>query len=86
MWSLVAVLLQLFLLCLLGRMVLSWFPPTGAGGAMDTVRGVLFTVTEPVLAPVRRLLPPVRMGGMGLDLSVTVVFLVILVLLQVLPR
>jgi YggT family protein len=85
MWSLVAVVLQLFLLCLLGRMILSWFPSSG-GGALDTVRSVLFTVTEPVLAPVRRLMPPVRMGGMGLDLSVTVVFLVILVLLQALPR
>jgi len=53
---------------------------------METVRSVLFTVTEPVLAPVRRLMPPVRVGGMGLDLSVTVVFLVILVLLQALPR
>lgn len=85
MWALVAVVLQLFLLCLLGRMILSWFPGSG-GGPVDTVRSVLFTVTEPVLAPVRRLMPPVRMGGMGLDLSVTVVFLVILVLLQALPR
>jgi YggT family protein len=85
MWPLVAVVLQLFLLCLLGRMILSWFPASGTG-AIETVRSVLFTVTEPVLAPVRRLLPPVRMGGMGLDLSVTVVFLVILVALQALPR
>jgi len=85
MWTLVATILQLFLLCLLARMVLSWFPPSG-GGAMETIRSVLFTVTEPVLAPVRALLPPVRIGGLGLDLSVTVVFLVILVLLQVLPR
>jgi YggT family protein len=86
MWALVAVVLQLFLLCLLGRMILSWFPASGSGGPMETVRSVLYTITEPVLAPVRSLLPPVRMGGMGLDLSVTVVFLVILVLLQVLPR
>ena len=85
MWALVAVVLQLFLLCLLGRMILSWFPSSG-GGALDTVRSVLFTITEPVLAPIRSILPPVRMGGIGLDLSVTIVFLVIQVLLQAIPR
>ena len=85
MWALVAIVLQLFLIALLGRMILSWFPSSGTG-AMETVRSVLYAVTEPVLAPVRALLPPVRMGGIGLDLSVTIVFLVILVLLQVLPR
>jgi len=29
----------------------------------------LYSVTEPVLGPVRRILPPVRMGAVGLDLS-----------------
>ena len=85
MWALVAVVLQLFLLCLLGRMVLSWFPSSGSG-AIDTVRSVLYRITEPVLAPVRSLMPPVRLGGMGLDLSVTIVFFVIIIVLQYLPR
>jgi len=85
MWAIVAVVLQLFLLCLLGRMILSWFPSSGSG-PMETVRSVLFAVTEPVLSPIRSILPPVRLGGIGLDLSVTIVFLVILVLLQALPR
>lgn len=85
MWAVVAIVLQLFLLCLLGRIVLSWFPPSG-GGAMETVRSVLYTITEPVLAPVRSILPPVRLGGIGLDLSVTIVFILVLVVLGVLPR
>jgi YggT family protein len=84
-WAVVAIVLQLFLLCLLGRIVLSWFPPSG-GGAMETVRSVLYTITEPVLAPVRSILPPVRLGGIGLDLSVTIVFILVLVVLGVLPR
>jgi YggT family protein len=46
---------------------------------------MLFRVTEPVLAPIRNLLPPVRMGGMGLDLSPLIVFLVIEVLGATLP-
>ncbi len=83
MWALVATLLQLFLLCLLASAVLSWFPPSG--GVVDTIRGVLFTITEPVLAPVRRLLPPVQIGGMGLDLSFMIVFFGIIILQGFLP-
>jgi YggT family protein len=85
MWSIVAGLLNLFLLCLFGRAVLSWFPSSG-DGPMATVRSVLFTITEPVLAPVRRLLPPARIGGMGLDLSFMIVVLAIILLQGFLPR
>ena len=85
MWILIYYVAQIFLLCLLGRIVLSWFPPSGPG-PLETVRQVLFSVTEPVLGPVRRLLPMVRIGGMGLDLSPIVVFLAIEILLSWLPR
>jgi YggT family protein len=36
--------------------------------------GFLYMLTDPVLGPLRRLLPPVRMGGMALDLSPIVAF------------
>ena len=85
MWSIVAGLLNLLLLCLFARAVLSWFPASGSG-PMATVRSVLFTITEPILAPVRRMLPPARIGGMGLDLSFMIVVLIIILLQGVLPR
>ncbi len=85
MWALVATLLNLFLLILFARAILSWFPPSG-NGAMETIRGVLFTITEPVLGPVRRLIPPARIGGMGLDLSFMIVVLAIILIQGVLPR
>lgn len=85
MWILIYYVAQIFMLCLLGRIVLSWFPPSGPG-ALESIRGVLFAVTEPVLGPVRRLLPMVRIGGMGLDLSPLVVFIGIQILLAWLPR
>lgn len=85
MWVLIYYAAQLFLLCLLGRIVLSWFPPSGAG-PIETIRELLFRVTEPVLGPIRRLLPMVRLGGMGLDLSPLVVFLAIEILLTWLPH
>ncbi len=62
--------------------LLSWFPMT-PGGAVVRVRALLGRVVEPVLSPLRRVLPPVRVGGMGLDLSPIILFFV---LLFVVPR
>jgi YggT family protein len=64
--------LQLYVLLIFLRIVLSWFP-VSPDTAMASVAGALIAVTEPVLGPVRRALPPVRMGGMGLDLSPIIV-------------
>lgn len=60
--------LYLFIVVLLIRVVFSWVSqyPTNA------VSRFAFQVTEPVLAPVRRLLPPVS----GFDLSPLVVMLI----------
>jgi len=67
--------LQLFLITVFARVVLSWFP-LAPGGAMASVYGVLYNVTEPVLGPLRRLLPSVGM----IDISPIVVFIVINIL------
>jgi len=83
-WVLLRYFAQLFLLCLLGRIVLSWFPPSGPG-TLESIRRVLFRITEPVLGPLRAILPPVRIGGMALDLSPMIVFIAIEVLLAFLP-
>ena len=42
---------------------------------LASVNSVLYRLTEPVLGPVRRLLPPVRAGGIGIDLSFIIVFI-----------
>ena len=83
-WSLIRLLLEFYLLALLAWIVLSWFPPSGPG-PLTTIRDLLQRLTEPVLTPIRRMMPTVRMGGMGLDLSPLIVLLVIQVLLTVLP-
>jgi YggT family protein len=56
------------------RALLSWFPAS-PGSTLASVNAVLYRLTEPVLGPVRRLLPPVRAGGMGIDLSFIIVFI-----------
>jgi len=74
-------LLTLYLLVVLARIVLSWFPLDG-NGVMSTVQDVLITITEPVLGPIRRVMP--RPRGLPLDLSPLVVMLGIFVLQAVL--
>ena len=72
-------LIQLYVLLLVVRVVMSWFPISPNGPA-ETVAGFLYMVTDPVLVPLRRLLPPVRMGAMALDLSPIVAFFALTVL------
>jgi YggT family protein len=71
----VGLLIELWLLVLIARALLSWFPPGNEG--MERVNRVLAMLTEPVLRPVRSVIRPVRVGGANLDLSILVVFLVV---------
>ena len=66
--EIICLLLSVYFLVLIVRMVLSWFP-IAPGTAMETVASILYALTEPVLGPLRRTIPPVRIGAMGLDLS-----------------
>jgi YggT family protein len=72
-------LLGIAQLILLARLVLDWATllagPPAYGSVRARATGALHAVTEPVLAPVRRVLPPLRFGGVGIDLSFIVVFL-----------
>ena len=79
MQSLICLLLQLFVIVLIARMLLSWFPMP-ADGILATINRALFTVTEPVLGPVRSLIPPVRTGAMAFDLSPIIVFVGIILI------
>ena len=71
--AIVCFLGNLYFLTILLRVVMSWFPlqPDGFGAS---VYRVTISLTEPLLGPIRRALPMVRIGGMGLDLSPILVF------------
>ena len=83
-------ILWLYLLLLIGRLIIdmlqnysrSWTPT----GLLARVAEVIFTVTDPPLRLLRRYLRPVRLGSVALDLSYTLLFLVIIVLLSVVSR
>ena len=76
--SFLGTLINLCTIVLLLRVVMSWFPPSSSQSPMASIQMWLYKVTEPVLAPIRRTLPP--MGG--LDLSP----MLLLIALQILGR
>ena len=67
-------------LVLLARVIVSWIALAGARppatGPLRSAYELLFDVTEPVLRPLRRIVPPAGM----FDLSVVIAFVIIFVL------
>jgi YggT family protein len=80
--ALLGLALLIFELVLVARLVLDWVGVIAPGGAGALVRARRWThaVTEPVIAPVRRLVRPVRFGPVSVDLAFTVVFIAVLLL------
>ena len=76
-------LISVYWLILLLRIVMSWFPIDPGGGAAGIYR-VLLALTDPVLLPFRGLLPPVNLGGVALDISVFIPFLILVILRAIL--
>jgi YggT family protein len=72
-------LLQAYVVVLFVRAVISWFPME-PGSPLVPLARVLDRLTEPVLAPIRRILPPVRAGGMAIDLSIIVAIVAVEIL------
>lgn len=71
-------LLVVLMLLVLARVVVSWTAPTGGGGLV----AFIYQVTEPLLAPIRRVIPP---SG-GIDWAPLIATLVLGLLLRVVGR
>lgn len=55
------------------RALASWIPPTTQlGPTARQLLATLFKLTEPVLRPIRNLMSPLRVGGMGVDFSILI--------------
>ncbi len=80
-------LLFLFWLLLVARIVAElvrsfarqWVPAGASAVALELV----FTATDPPVKTLRRVIPVVRIGGVGLDLSIMVLLLVVFILMNV---
>lgn len=82
--SILLILLRLFSMLLVWRILIEmiqsfsrnfrpprWFAMFGE---------VIFMITDPPVKALRRIIPPVRMGGVALDVSVIALFFIIIVL------
>ncbi|WP_448257557.1 YggT family protein [Microbacterium aurum] len=85
--SVVDVLLLVYILLLLARLILEYIPmfnrewrPRGFGLVLAEL---VFSVTDPPLRFFRRLLPPLRLGPVALDLGFPVTMIACFVLLSV---
>jgi YggT family protein len=86
--SLLAFVVFLFLIALIGRLILDWVQAFARdwrpGGPVLVVAEGIYTVTDPPLKALRRVIPPLRLGSVQVDLAFTVLFVLVLVLWRVL--
>ena len=87
--QLIVVALYIFLLLLIGRLVLdyvqmfarSWQPRGVALVAAEAV----YTATDPPLKALRKVIPPLRLGSISLDLSFLVLIIAVNVAIALVP-
>ena len=70
----VNLLVTVFYIAILARVLLSWFPIGPDSALMPLVR-VVYQITEPILGPIRRVLP--EMGVIDLSPMIAIVVLII---------
>jgi len=69
LYNFLFLLSTLLWILIIARVVVSWVAPTGGGGMV----AFIYQVTEPILAPIRRVLPPTA----GIDWSPLVAMLLL---------
>jgi YggT family protein len=89
-WSIVSSVLLVFLVLLFARFVVDWvmvlarsWRPTGLVAAGLEV---VYTTTDPPLKAVRRVIPPLNLGSIRLDLGFMVLLIAVLLLRSLTTR
>lgn len=78
-------LLQLYFYAVLAWVILSWIP-TSSEHPLGRVNVFLDRIIYPVILPLRRVIPPLRLGGGMLDLSPIVLLIGLRLLMRVAAR
>ncbi|MCT2260980.1 YggT family protein [Brachybacterium muris] len=78
----------LYMMLLIARLVLEWIRAYSRdyrpSGLVLVLFEVVYTLTDPPVKAVRRLIPPLRIGAVALDLSMMILLVVGWILLRVL--
>lgn len=78
-WTVYGVVVFLFFLALIGRFIIDWIQVLARSwhpkGPLLVVAEAIYTVTDPPLKALRKVIPSPRLGGVRLDLSFLVLIL-----------
>ncbi len=78
--------LFLYFVCLLARLVLDWVQVLARDwrprGVVLVFAELVYTLTDPPLRAVRRVVPPLRIGGIAIDLAFLIVMIGVGALMQ----
>ncbi|MCX5045992.1 YggT family protein [Aldersonia sp. NBC_00410] len=82
--------LFIFWLLLIGRIIVEfirafardWHPT----GIVVVILETVFTITDPPVKLLRRIIPPISLGGLRLDLSIMVLLFVVYILMEIVSR
>lgn len=84
--TIIGFVLWLALLLLIARFVLDWVQLLARSwrpsGVIAVLCEVIYSITDPPLRLVRGLIPPIRLGGLALDLS-PMILIIVIYLLQI---
>lgn len=85
--SVIGLILYVYLLVLFARLILSWVQVFSRDwspkGPVLVVAETVYSLTDPPLNALRRVLPPLRIGGVALDLAFFVLVIILYVLLAI---
>jgi YggT family protein len=83
--TIICVILLLFQFVFYLRLVMSFFP-ISSGSPASGVRDLTVAITDPVIAPVRRSVPPLSGALAGIGLAELLVLIALQVLIQIVCR
>jgi YggT family protein len=86
--SILYFIVLIFFIFLIGRLILDWIQVFARDwrprGVMLVIAEAIYSVTDPPLKALRRVLPPLSIGQVQIDLAFIVIFLIVSLLLSLL--
>jgi YggT family protein len=84
--NVIYVALLVVFIAMWARFVLDWIQVLNPGwrprGVLVVLAEVSYTITDPPIKAVRRVIPPLQLGSIRLDLAWTIVLIVLLILMS----
>lgn len=88
-FDVVRLVLYCYFLVLMARLIVEWIQTFARNwrpkGPLLVVLEVVYSLTDPPIKALRKVIPPLRLGGVALDLSFMVLLFAIWLLMALLP-